>query len=84
MALCTPSGWRVEDGHFVRDYSFPDFKSALAFVNRVGEIAEELNHHPDVELGWGRIRLTVWSHDVNALTERDMKFADRVNALDAV
>jgi 4a-hydroxytetrahydrobiopterin dehydratase len=46
----------------VRSYKFPDFKSALAFVNRVGELAEQQGHHPDILLGWGKVEITTWTH----------------------
>ena len=55
LAKLGPNGWRVVDEHHLeKEYKFPDFVSALAFVNRVGETAEEQGHHPDVYLGWGR------------------------------
>jgi 4a-hydroxytetrahydrobiopterin dehydratase len=73
--------WETVDGKLVKSWTFPDFATALAFVNRVGAIAEELNHHPDVELGWGRVKLTLWSHDKGRITERDRRLAERIDAL---
>jgi 4a-hydroxytetrahydrobiopterin dehydratase len=73
-------GWRVVDGHHLeKSYVFSDFATALAFTNRVGAIAETQNHHPDVYLTWGSVRLTVWSHDVDRLTSRDFALAARID-----
>jgi pterin-4a-carbinolamine dehydratase len=75
------TGWRVVEGHHLeKEYRFPDFAQALAFVNRIGAIAEELDHHPDVYLAWGKVRVTTWSHDVNAITGRDFRLAARMDA----
>lgn len=64
-----------------RTFTFPDWAQALAFVNKVGAIADAQDHHPLVELTWGRVTLSVWSHDVNGLSPRDEKFCRAVNAL---
>ncbi|HZI64368.1 MAG TPA: 4a-hydroxytetrahydrobiopterin dehydratase [Thermoanaerobaculia bacterium] len=75
-----PNGWRVVDEHHLeKEYSFPDFGSALAFVNRVGETAEEQGHHPDVYLSWGKVRLTIWTHKIDGLTESDFVFAAKAD-----
>ncbi|MDQ3280985.1 MAG: 4a-hydroxytetrahydrobiopterin dehydratase [Acidobacteriota bacterium] len=72
-------GWRVVKGHELeKEYRFDDFAQALAFTNRIGAIAEELNHHPDIHLSWGKVRVTTWSHDVDGLSERDFRLAGRV------
>ena len=69
-------GWRVVDGHHLaKEYPFPDFAAALAFVNRVGAIAEAEGHHPDLHLAWGRVRLEVWTHAIDGLTESDFVLA---------
>lgn len=73
-------GWRREGAALVRDYAFEDFAGALAFVNAVGAIAEREGHHPDVELGWGRVRLRFTTHDAGGLTERDYALARMVDA----
>jgi 4a-hydroxytetrahydrobiopterin dehydratase len=74
--------WRNVDGHHLeKEFRFPDFATALAFTNRIGAIAEELNHHPDIHLSWGRVRVETWSHDVNAITERDHALAARIDQL---
>ena len=77
-----PLGWElVNDHHLHRVYKFPDFKKALDFVNKVGAIAEEQQHHPDIVLGWGKVEITTFSHDVNGLTDRDVKLATKINEL---
>ena len=73
-------GWRVVDGHHLeKEYRFPDFKEALAFVNRVGELAEQQGHHPDIFLTWGKTRLTIWTHKIDGLTESDFVFAAKAD-----
>ncbi len=75
-------GWRVvAEHHLEKDYTFPDFLQALGFVNRVGELAEEQGHHPDVHLAWGKVRLMVWTHSIDGLTESDFVFAAKVDEL---
>lgn len=78
-------GWRVVDEHHLeKSYTFPDFKDALAFTNRVGAIAESEGHHPDVYLAWGKVTLTIWTHKIDGLTESDFILAARADAaLDA-
>jgi 4a-hydroxytetrahydrobiopterin dehydratase len=74
--------WRiVDEHHLVRSYKFPDFKSALEFVNRVGALAEEQGHHPDILLGWGRVEITTWTHAVDGLTESDLILAAKIDRL---
>ena len=74
-------GWTVEqEYHLTRLYDFPDFAKALGFVNQIGEIAEEQNHHPDIYLAWGKVRVEVWTHKIKGLTESDFIFAAKVDA----
>jgi len=76
------SGWRIVDEHHLeKEYRFPDFVGALSFVDRVGEMAEEQAHHPDVFLAWGRARITIWTHKIDGLTESDFVFAAKCDAL---
>jgi 4a-hydroxytetrahydrobiopterin dehydratase len=73
-------GWRVVDEHHLeKSYAFSDFKQALAFTNRVGEIAEREGHHPDVALAWGKVTLTIWTHKIDGLTESDFILAARAD-----
>ena len=74
--------WRVVEAHHLeRIYKFDDFRQALDFTVRVGEMAEEQDHHPDIYLSWGRVKLTVWTHKIDGLTESDFVFAAKADAL---
>jgi 4a-hydroxytetrahydrobiopterin dehydratase len=75
-------GWEVVDGHHLsRSYAFPDFRTALDFVNRVGATAEEQGHHPDIYLSWGKVGITTWTHKIDGLTESDFILAAKIDAL---
>jgi 4a-hydroxytetrahydrobiopterin dehydratase len=74
--------WTVEAGGLVRDFKFENFKAAMSFVNQVADVAEAMDHHPDILVhGWNNVRLRVMTHDQNALTEKDFKLAEQVNQL---
>ncbi|MGN6591713.1 MAG: 4a-hydroxytetrahydrobiopterin dehydratase [Terriglobales bacterium] len=74
--------WKVRNGHDLhRSFQFPDFAQALAFVNRIGAVAEQEQHHPDIGLGWGRVDVTTFTHSVDGLTENDFILAARIDAL---
>jgi 4a-hydroxytetrahydrobiopterin dehydratase len=79
--IAAHAGWeRVGSGAIAKKYSFPDFAAALAFTVHVGCIAQKNDHHPDVELGWGRARL-VWStHDAGGITRLDLDSAEAADA----
>jgi 4a-hydroxytetrahydrobiopterin dehydratase len=62
-----------------RTFKFDDFKAALSFVNRVGDEAEELDHHPDIDIRWNKVALTLSTHSAGGLTERDFTLAHRIN-----
>jgi 4a-hydroxytetrahydrobiopterin dehydratase len=70
-----PEGWAEVDGALEREFRFRDFAEALAFVNRVGELAERVNHHPDVAIHWNTVTLRWWTHVKNAITDRDAELA---------
>lgn len=75
-------GWRiVDEHHLAKEYRFPDFRGALAFTNRVGELAEAQGHHPDIHLAWGKVGLTIWTHKIDGLTESDFVFAAKADRL---
>ncbi|MDH4228566.1 MAG: 4a-hydroxytetrahydrobiopterin dehydratase [Nitrospirota bacterium] len=75
-------GWRVSGGlRLEKTCKFADFRSALAFTNRVGEVAEAEGHHPDIHLTWGRVDLGIWTHAVDGLTEADFILAAKINRL---
>jgi 4a-hydroxytetrahydrobiopterin dehydratase len=76
------TGWRiVNEHHLEREFKFPDFRLALEFTNRVGALAEAQNHHPDIYLAWGKVKLTLWTHKIDGLTESDFVFAAKVDQL---
>jgi 4a-hydroxytetrahydrobiopterin dehydratase len=75
-------GWTaVKKNRIARKFEFPDFRSALKFVVEIGEIAEAQGHHPDIQLGWGKVQVTTWTHDVQGLSESDFLLAAKINAI---
>ena len=76
------TGWvAVDEKRIEKEYKFKDFKEALAFVNRVGEIAEQENHHPDINLhGWNKVKLTLSTHVIGGLSENDFILASKIDA----
>ncbi len=76
------AGWSVIDEHHLsRTFKFPDFAQALNFVNRVGGIAEQEDHHPDIYLAWGKVRIDIWTHKIDGLTESDFILAAKIDAI---
>lgn len=76
------NGWSiVDDHHLVKEYRFKNFREALDFTNRIGELAESQNHHPDIHLAWGRVQVSIWTHKINGLTESDFILAAKIDAL---
>ncbi len=73
--------WAIVEGHLTRSWQFPDFVSALRWVNRIGDLAEEVGHHPNFTLTWGHVGIDLWTHDEGGLTECDYVFAARVSML---
>jgi 4a-hydroxytetrahydrobiopterin dehydratase len=73
-------GWARAGRAIERTYRFGDFRAALAFVNRVGELAERQNHHPDITIHYNEVTLTLWSHDAGGVTERDFRLAAAIDA----
>lgn len=71
----------IEEHHLQKLFKFKDFVSALEFTNRVGELAEAQNHHPDIHLTWGKVEVTIWTHKIDGLTESDFVFAAKVDRL---
>ena len=72
--------WQLsDDGHLVRDFKFKNFVGALEFANRVGAIAEEQAHHPDLHVAWGKCRVEIWTHKIDGLTESDFFFAAKAS-----
>jgi 4a-hydroxytetrahydrobiopterin dehydratase len=74
--LAQISGWSAVDAHHLeRTYRLKNFAEALALTNRIGAIAEEQNHHPDLHLAWGKLKVQIWTHKIDGLTESDFVFA---------
>lgn len=77
-------GWRLSRNHpttLEKDFAFPDFAAALAFTNRIGAIAEEQGHHPELHLGWGRVRVAIWTHILDGLTRSDFVLAAKIDGV---
>jgi len=75
-------GWDVvNEHHLERSYQFDDFRQALDFTARVGEMAEEQDHHPDIFLAWVVVKVTIWTHKIDGLTESDFVFAAKADQL---
>jgi len=80
--LTVTSGWRREGEEIVRDFKLADFKAAMAFVNKVADEAEAMDHHPDILIhGWNNVRLSVTTHSQGGLTAKDFQLAGRINSL---
>ena len=76
------NGWEVVNAHHLKkNYRFDNFKESLAFVNRVGELAEEQGHHPDICFGWGQTEITIWTHKIDGLTESDFILAAKIDEI---
>lgn len=76
------SSWEVVDEHHLKKtYKFTNFRDTLNFVIRVGELAEEQGHHPDICFGWGKAEITIWTHKIDGLTESDFVLAAKIDQL---
>jgi 4a-hydroxytetrahydrobiopterin dehydratase len=74
------NGWQVvEDHHLFKTFRFDDFQAALEFTNRVGELAEEVDHHPEICLTWGKATIELWTHSIGGLSEADFVFCARAD-----
>ena len=73
--------WKViNEHHLEKEYAFKNFKEALDFTNRVGAVAEQEGHHPDIFLGWGKVKLDLWTHNIGGLSENDFILAAKADA----
>ncbi len=93
MRPCTPEEidealvelpeWLSTDFAIHRSYSFPSFRAAIAFVNAVADVAERHDHHPDIEIHFRDVSLSLWTHTVSGVTKRDISLAKDINGLSA-
>ena len=82
LLAAVDNDWKlVKQHHLEKEYKFEDFREALDFTNRVGEMAERQNHHPDLHLAWGKVQVTIWTHKIDGLTESDFIFAAKADQL---
>ena len=75
------SGWKLKDGGISKEFLFPDFKEALAFVNEVGELAEKDSHHPDIHIFYNKVLLELSTHDADGITEKDISLAGKIDLI---
>jgi len=80
-ALADLEGWRLTDGKLVREWKFPDFSHAFAFLSRVALLAEKRNHHPEIFNSYASVKLELVSHDAGGVTERDVELATAIAEL---
>jgi 4a-hydroxytetrahydrobiopterin dehydratase len=77
----TPSDWDEVDGALERTFEFPGFVESIAFVNRLGELAEAENHHPEIAIDYNHVKVRWWTHSAGGITDRDRALAARTNEL---
>jgi len=81
LRLLVLPGWNIiDEHHLIKTFTFADFKTALEFVNKIGKIAEEEGHHPDILLAWGKVEVTLFTHSAKGLTENDFIMAEMIQA----
>lgn len=73
--------WKIIDNHIEKEFKFKDFKTALDFVNKVGQLAEKEVHHPDIYLSWGKVKITLWTHAIDGLSENDFILAKKIDLI---
>ncbi|HZO86535.1 MAG TPA: 4a-hydroxytetrahydrobiopterin dehydratase [Verrucomicrobiae bacterium] len=79
LATQLDNQWQVvQEHHLEKEFKFKDFRGALDFTNRVGALAEQQNHHPDIYLAWGKVKITLWTHKIDGLTESDFVMAAKI------
>jgi 4a-hydroxytetrahydrobiopterin dehydratase len=77
------AGWKVVDEHHLeKEFTFKNFREALAFTNQIGELAEQQSHHPDIYLSWGKVGVMIWTHKIDGLTESDFILAAKIDTLE--
>ncbi len=76
-----PRSWKIKNGKLCKNFKFKDFKKTLSFVNKVGEIAEKEDHHPEIYFTWGKCRIEIFTHSENAITEKDFALTEKINRI---
>jgi 4a-hydroxytetrahydrobiopterin dehydratase len=79
--LVSVPDWQIESGELVRTFLFKDFRGSLAFVNKVGEAAENAGHHPDIDIRYNKVRLALVTHDAGGITQKDFELAAAADKL---
>mgnify|MGYP000959246701 CR=1 FL=1 len=75
--------WKVVDGKLLKRFTFPNFAESLAFVNKIGEIAETQDHHPDINFGWGYAEIFITTHDAGGITNKDFELAKKIDGIES-
>ena len=81
--LNAPENWSVIEGRLMREFAFPDFDEAKAFIDRVSDLCNALNHHAELHFGWGYAVVETFSHDTQSITQRDIDLAQAINEMEA-
>jgi 4a-hydroxytetrahydrobiopterin dehydratase len=81
LALERLPGWQLSGGAIARVFQFPDFKAAMEFVNQVAAAAEQASHHPDIDVRYNKVTMSLVSHDSGGVTQRDVRMAERINRI---
>lgn len=79
--LASVPAWREEHGEITRTFQFGDFRAALAFVNKIGDMAEKAGHHPDIDIRYNKVRLALSTHDAGGLTDKDFNLAQEIDQI---
>ncbi len=84
MFLSQVPGWSLKERWITKEYQFKNFQDALRFVNRVGEVAEEEGHHPDIHIFYSRVRFDLWTHAIGGLSENDFILAAKIEEIASI
>jgi 4a-hydroxytetrahydrobiopterin dehydratase len=79
--LAELEGWQVQGGHLVKSYKFKDFAAAMKLANKIADLAEDQGHHPDLLVRWGELRVELWTHAIDGLSESDFVLAAKIDRL---
>ena len=79
--LSSVPDWQIDAGELVRTFKFEDFRAAIRFVNQIADLAETAGHHPDIDIRYNRVRLTLVTHDAGGITNKDFDLASRADKL---